>query len=77
MTNSPLGPDMFDLTGKVALVTGGAGIQGQRITRGLASFGADVAVVDIDKAAALQLAEKIKQEYDVQAMLHMRQLERK
>lgn len=68
MTKSPLGPDMFDLTGKVALVTGGAGIQGQRITRGLASFGADVAVVDIDKQAALQLAEKIKQEYDVQAI---------
>ncbi len=42
-----LNRDLFDLTGKVAIVSGAAGIQGTRITRGLAGFGAAVACVDI------------------------------
>ena len=56
---------LFDLSGKVAAVTGGAGIQGRRITRGLAAFGAAVAVVDIEGAAAQALAEEIRAEYGV------------
>jgi gluconate 5-dehydrogenase len=35
---------MFDLNGKVAIVTGGAGALGEAIALGLASYGADVAV---------------------------------
>ena len=42
----------FDLTGKVALVTGGAGILGREFVRGLTAHGAAVAVVDLDEAAA-------------------------
>jgi len=59
---------LFDLTGKVALVTGAAGIQGARITRGLAGFGADIACVDIVGQAAMELVESIRDEYGVQAI---------
>lgn len=40
---------IFDLTGKVALVTGAAAGLGRAIAIGLAQFGADVLAVDIDK----------------------------
>jgi NAD(P)-dependent dehydrogenase (short-subunit alcohol dehydrogenase family) len=35
---------MFDLSGKVAIVTGGAGALGEAIAQGLAAYGADVVV---------------------------------
>ena len=57
--------NLFDLSGKVAVVTGGAGIQGVRITRGLAAHGASIAVVDIDEEKALSLAGEIVAEYGV------------
>ncbi len=49
--------DMFDLSGKVAIITGGNGGLGLGIAKGLASAGASVAVVGrkqekLDKAAA-------------------------
>ena len=39
--------DLFDLRGKVAVVTGGVGILGQHFCAGLAESGANVAVVDL------------------------------
>ena len=36
--------DLFDLTGKVAMVTGGLGILGRHFCAGLAHWGADVVV---------------------------------
>ena len=59
---------MFDLTGRVAVVTGGTGIQGTRITRGLAAHGAVVAVVDLDEAATGNLAKELTDEYGVRAI---------
>ena len=56
---------LFDLSGKVALVTGGCGIQGQRITRGLAAHGADVAVIDLHSQGTDDLAKTIADEYGV------------
>ena len=64
----PLDRDLFDLTDKVALVTGGAGIQGVRVTRGLAAFGADIAVLDVAADAAEKLAQEIVAEYGVRAI---------
>ena len=43
--------DLFDLHGKVAIVTGGLGILGRGFCRGLAEFGANVAVVELDGEA--------------------------
>ena len=59
---------VFDLTGKTAIVTGGAGIQGVRICRGLAAFGASVAVIDIAADSAERLADEVADEYGVRTL---------
>jgi NAD(P)-dependent dehydrogenase (short-subunit alcohol dehydrogenase family) len=43
---------LFDLSGRVGIVTGGAGIIGKDLVRGLLAHGANVVVADIDRAAA-------------------------
>lgn len=58
MTDKDLG-NLFDLTGKVAVVTGGAGIIGERVTRGLAANGAAVAVVDWNGDGARRVTDEI------------------
>ena len=40
--------ELFDLSGKVAMVTGAAGYLGSAISRGLAEAGASVIVSDIE-----------------------------
>jgi NAD(P)-dependent dehydrogenase (short-subunit alcohol dehydrogenase family) len=57
---------LFDLTGKAAVVTGGAGILGQHFCAGLAESGAKVAVVDVQEEKALELAEALGQRYNGQ-----------
>ncbi len=54
---------LFDLTGRVALVTGGAGILGHRFAAALADFGAAVAVVDLDGSAAEALAADLNSRF--------------
>ena len=55
----------FDLKGKVAVVTGGAGILGSHFCAGLAESGSRVAVIDIDGNAANKLAQEITETYGV------------
>ena len=49
----------FRLDGKVALVTGGAGILGQKFCAGLAEAGAKVAVVDLETSVAQAAAARL------------------
>lgn len=56
MTNLPR---LFDLTGKVAIVTGGAGLLGAQFSRTLAEAGARVILADIDEEAAKRQAASI------------------
>lgn len=56
--------DLFDLRGKVAVVTGGAGILGQHFCAGLAESGASVAVVDLQGEKAHALAYVLAERFD-------------
>ncbi|HLT72752.1 MAG TPA: SDR family NAD(P)-dependent oxidoreductase, partial [Cyclobacteriaceae bacterium] len=52
--------DEFDLSGKVALITGGTGVLGSEMARGLAEAGAYVAVLGRRKDAGRELADGLK-----------------
>jgi NAD(P)-dependent dehydrogenase (short-subunit alcohol dehydrogenase family) len=60
--------NFFDLSGKVAVVTGAVGILGQRFCRGLAEFGANVALVDLDLNRCVSLAEELERDYGISAL---------
>lgn len=51
--------NIFDLTGRTAIVTGGGGILGRHFCEGLAAFGANVVVVDVVKEAAETVANAL------------------
>jgi NAD(P)-dependent dehydrogenase (short-subunit alcohol dehydrogenase family) len=50
---------LFDLSGRTALVTGGGSGLGQAVAWGLASFGADIAIADINPVSAAASAQAI------------------
>ncbi|MDR2036591.1 MAG: SDR family oxidoreductase [Bacteroidales bacterium] len=54
-----------DLKGKVCVLTGGAGVIGASLVRGLASAGIKTAIVDLNEEAAVRLATEIEKEYGV------------
>jgi NAD(P)-dependent dehydrogenase (short-subunit alcohol dehydrogenase family) len=54
--------DLFDLSGRTAVVTGGGGILGRAFCDVLAAHGAAVAVVDIDREAAEASAAAVARE---------------
>jgi len=52
-------PSAFDVTGRVVVVTGGAGLLGAGYVRALAAAGAHPVVADVDGAAAARLADEV------------------
>lgn len=55
--------NLFNLTGKTAIVTGGIGILGKQFCRILSEFGANVAVVDIRQDLANDFALELESAY--------------
>ncbi len=51
--------EKFDLTGRVAVVTGGVGLLGAEFCRTLAEAGAAVAVVDLNASASQEIADTL------------------
>lgn len=59
---------MFDLSGRVAIITGGAGMLGSEYADVLAEAGANVVIADINQEAAQKIAEKIVARHKVEAL---------
>lgn len=58
--------ELFDMTGKVALVTGGAGLLGGQIADALAENGATVIIASRNKAACNTKAEMLSSKFNVE-----------
>jgi NAD(P)-dependent dehydrogenase (short-subunit alcohol dehydrogenase family) len=55
----------FDLTGKVAVITGGAGLLGEKHAEVIAEFGGIPILLDIDEKSGTKKASRISDEYQV------------
>jgi NAD(P)-dependent dehydrogenase (short-subunit alcohol dehydrogenase family) len=60
--------ERFDLSGRVAIITGAANILGPEFAAGLAEFGANLALVDIDGAGCREAAKRVSDEFGVSAI---------
>ena len=59
--------NLFELNGKTAVVTGAVGILGKHFCKGLAEFGAQVAVVDLDLEKCTAFAAELERDYGMPA----------
>lgn len=57
-----------DLNGKVCVITGGAGVIGSAMVKAMASVGVKIAIADINKTVADQVADEISKEFNTQVI---------
>ena len=68
MSKCPSVRDLFDLSGRVVMITGGAGLLGLRHAQAIAEMGGFPVLVDLNGQQAQLLAEEIAIAYDVRAL---------
>lgn len=59
MSDSPTIQELFDLTGRTALITGATGLLGNEMARAVAEAGGNVVVSSVDQVRAQQAAEQL------------------
>lgn len=57
-----------DLSGKVCVITGGAGVIGAAMVKAMASVGVKIAIADINKEVAEKVAAEISKEYNAEVI---------
>lgn len=57
-----------DLSGKVCVITGGAGVIGSAMVKALASVGVKIAIADINKEVAERVAAEISREFNAEVI---------
>jgi NAD(P)-dependent dehydrogenase (short-subunit alcohol dehydrogenase family) len=60
-------PDLFDLGGRVVVVTGGAGLLGEQHASAIAGAGGTPVLLDVDRDRAEEVAARIAARFDVAA----------
>lgn len=60
--------DLFDLSNKTAIITGGAGLLGQKHAESLMEFGANCVIVDLNFEKAKQVADNLSNRYEGRAI---------
>lgn len=56
---------LFDMSDRVVILTGAAGLLGQQYAKGLSEFGANVVLADIDYSKCKKIAEELSAKYSV------------
>ena len=59
--------DMFDLKNKVAIITGGGGLLGEKHAEALAEFGCRTILLDINELKAKKAAEIIQENFGIES----------
>ena len=57
-----------DLSGKVCVITGGAGVIGVEMVKAMASVGVKIAIADINKEVAEKVAAEISAQYNAEVI---------
>jgi len=60
--------ELADLRGRVAIVTGGAGHIGSALCDALAELGAAIAVLDLEQKSTSEVAQRIQEDFKVEAI---------
>ena len=58
---------LFRLDGKIIVITGAAGLLGQKHAEGIAAYGGTPILLDLSEEAVAKLADKLNQKYNVNA----------
>ena len=58
---------LFQLNGKVIVITGAAGLLGEKHAEAIAAYGGIPVVIDLSKKAVAKLADRLKKQYGVEA----------